>query len=36
MNHFLFGDWGYDPVRTVKMFRTKILPYYGIRPKKRK
>jgi len=36
MNHFLFGDWGYDPIRTVEMFRSKILPYYGVRPRKRK
>ena len=35
MNHFLFGDWGYNPIRTVEMFRKKILPYYGIKPKKR-
>ena len=34
MNHFLFGDWGYDPIQTVEMFRTKILPHYGIKPKK--
>ncbi len=34
MNHFLFGDWGYNPIRTVEMFRKKILPYYGIRPRK--
>jgi len=34
MDHFLFGDWGYDPVRTVKMFRTKILPYFGVNRKK--
>ena len=36
MNHFLFGDWGYDPVRTGEMFKTKSLPHYGIKPKKRK
>lgn len=35
MNHFLFGDWGYNPIGTVEMFRKKILPHYGIRPKKR-
>jgi len=35
MNHFLFGDWGYNPASTVEMFRKKILPYYGIRPKKK-
>jgi hypothetical protein len=34
MNHFLFGDWGYDPIRTVEIFGTKILPQYGIKPKK--
>jgi len=34
MNHFLFGDWGYDPKRTVEMYRKKILPYYGIGPRK--
>ncbi len=33
MSHFLFGDWGYDPVRTVAMFKAKILPYFGIRLK---
>jgi coenzyme F420-dependent glucose-6-phosphate dehydrogenase len=36
MNHFLFGDWGYDPVRTVAMFRTKILPYFGVNKKSRR
>jgi coenzyme F420-dependent glucose-6-phosphate dehydrogenase len=36
MNHFLFGDWGYNPLGTVAMFRTKILPYFGIKAKKRK
>jgi len=35
MNHFLFGDWGYNPLRTVEMFRKKTLPCYGIKPKKR-
>ncbi len=36
MNHFLFGDWGYNPLRTVEMFRTKVLPYFGIKAKGRK
>ena len=36
MNHFLFGDWGYDPVRTVAMFKSKVLPYFSIKPKPRK
>ena len=30
MNHFLFGDWGYDPSSTIDMFSKKILPYYGV------
>jgi alkanesulfonate monooxygenase SsuD/methylene tetrahydromethanopterin reductase-like flavin-dependent oxidoreductase (luciferase family) len=34
MNHLLFGDWGYDPIRTIEVFKNKILPHYGIRPKK--
>ena len=34
MNHFIFGDWGYNPIRTVEMFRRKILPHYGIKSKK--
>ncbi len=36
MIHFLFGDWGYDPLRTVEMFRAKVLPYFGIKTKGRK
>jgi len=32
MNHFIFGDWGYDPSSTVTMFRDKILPHFGIGP----
>ena len=35
MNHFLFGDWGYNPIKTVEMFRKKILPHYGIRARNR-
>jgi coenzyme F420-dependent glucose-6-phosphate dehydrogenase len=36
MSHFLFGDWGYDPLRTVEMFRAKVLPYFGIKAKRRR
>lgn len=36
VNHFLFGDWGYDPVRTVTMFRSKVLPYFAIKRRGRK
>jgi coenzyme F420-dependent glucose-6-phosphate dehydrogenase len=28
MNHFLLGDWGYNPLRTVAVFQTKVLPYF--------
>ncbi|MDG7016297.1 MAG: LLM class flavin-dependent oxidoreductase, partial [Nitrososphaerota archaeon] len=34
MNHFLFGDWGYDPSATIDVFREKILPYYGVGQKR--
>lgn len=36
MNHFLFGDWGYNPIRTVAMFQSKVLPYFGVKKHARK
>ena len=27
-NHIIFGDWGYNPLATIRMFAKKILPHF--------
>jgi hypothetical protein len=27
-NHVIFGDWGYNPLTTIRMFARRILPHF--------
>lgn len=28
LTHFIFGDWGYNPAMTIRMFGSKVIPHF--------